>query len=250
MPSTKSGASYKPSSSSQKGHRHDYGRSQLDTKGKAAGTATRRLRGHLQTQPDSLPQCTAAQRVPNPCRSVEKLHELIPDCKKDPGSSQHLQVTQWMASIYGKEEYDAFSSRMEEKQPSTTKESATTSPSGQQQQFQHEKAATSSKPGQREGTSHQALQPRLQDFKDSAGCHGESISNGQSHDGITEEGGSQIKIPEMISDIFDSIPELYEAINDVKNNLSAKNETTCNNIKTKNLSLCQINETLIGFEKG
>ncbi|MBW0589662.1 hypothetical protein O181_129377 [Austropuccinia psidii MF-1] len=123
MPSTRSGASYKPSSSSQKGHRRDYGRSQSDTEGqgsvkdfhkdkpsnseaddtilpsKRADTATRSLSGHLQSQPEGLQQCTAAQRVPDPCRSVEKLHELIHDCKKIPGSSQHLEVTQWMASI-------------------------------------------------------------------------------------------------------------------------------------------------------
>ncbi|MBW0520107.1 hypothetical protein O181_059822 [Austropuccinia psidii MF-1] len=272
MPSTRSGASYKPSSSSQKAHRHDYGRSHSDTEGqgsakdfhnnklsnseaddttlpsKRADTTTRSLSGHLQSQPEGLQQCTAAQRVPDPCRSVEKLHELIPDCKKFPGSSQHLQVTQWMASIYGKEEYDAFNSRMEEKQPTTTKESAKTSPSCQQQQFQHEKEATSSKHGQREGTNPKALQPVLQDSKDSAGCHGKCISDGQEHDRISEEGGNQIKIPEMISDIFDSIPELYEAMNDVKNHLSDKNETICNNIKTNNLSLCQINETLMCFE--
>ncbi|MBW0586463.1 hypothetical protein O181_126178, partial [Austropuccinia psidii MF-1] len=153
-----------------------------------------------------------------------------------------------MASIDGKEEYDAFNSRMEEKQPSTTKASAKTSPSGQQQQFQREKAATSSKQGQREGTSPKALQPGIQDSKDSTGCHGKCISDGQNHDGITE-GGSQIKIPEIISDIFDSIQELYEAINDVKKHLYDKNETICNNIKTNSLSLCQINETLICFEK-
>ncbi|MBW0592242.1 hypothetical protein O181_131957 [Austropuccinia psidii MF-1] len=152
MPSTRSGASYKPSSSSQKVHRRDYSRSQSDTEGqgsvkdfhnnqlsnseaddtilpsKRADTATRSLSGHLQRQPEGLQQCTAAQRVPYPCRSVEKLHELIPDCKKIPGSSQHLQATQWMASINGKEEYDAFNSRMEEKQPTTTKASAKTSP--------------------------------------------------------------------------------------------------------------------------
>ncbi|MBW0580832.1 hypothetical protein O181_120547 [Austropuccinia psidii MF-1] len=55
------------------------------------------------------------------------------------------------------------------------------------------------------------------------GCYGKCISDGQNHDGITEEGGSQIKIPEMIPEIFDSIPELYEAMNDVKNHLSDKN---------------------------
>ncbi|MBW0582143.1 hypothetical protein O181_121858 [Austropuccinia psidii MF-1] len=139
---------------------------------------------------------------------------------------------------------------MEEKQPSTTKASAKTSPSGQQQQFQREKAATSSKQGQREGTSPKALQPRIQDSKDSAGCHGKCISDGQNHDGITEEGGSQIKISEMISDIFDSIPELYQAITDVKSHLSDKNTSICDNLKTHNLSLSQINETLKCFEKG
>ncbi|MBW0579801.1 hypothetical protein O181_119516 [Austropuccinia psidii MF-1] len=109
MPSTRSGESYKPSSSSQKGHRHDYGRSQSDTEGqgsvkdfhnnklsnsesddtispsKRADTATRSLSGHLQSQPEGLQQCNAAQRVPDPCRSVEKLHELIPDCEKISG---------------------------------------------------------------------------------------------------------------------------------------------------------------------
>ncbi|MBW0560713.1 hypothetical protein O181_100428 [Austropuccinia psidii MF-1] len=214
MPSTRSGASYKSSSSSQKSHRRDYGRSQSDTEGKGsvkdfhnnklsnseaddtilpskkADTATRSLSGHLQSQLEGLQQCTAAQIVPDPCRSVEKLHELIPDCRKISGSSQHLQVTQWMALIAGKEEYHSFNSRMEEKQPFTTKASSKTSPSGQQQQFQREKGATSSNQGQREGTSPKALQPGLQHSKDSEGCNGKCISDGRSHDGTTEEGGS------------------------------------------------------------
>ncbi|MBW0517479.1 hypothetical protein O181_057194 [Austropuccinia psidii MF-1] len=70
-----------------------------------------------------------------------------------------------MASIDVKEEHDAINSRMEEKQPSTTQASAKNSLSGQQQQFQREKAATSSEQGQRKGTSHKALQPGLQDPK-------------------------------------------------------------------------------------
>ncbi|MBW0591144.1 hypothetical protein O181_130859 [Austropuccinia psidii MF-1] len=274
MPSNRSGASYKPSSSSQKGHRRDYGRSQSDTEGqrsakdfhnnklsnseadetilpsKRADTAKRSLSGRPKSQTEGLQQCTAAQRVPYPCSSVEELHELIPECKKIPGSSQHLQVTQWMASIDAKEEYDAFNRRMEESQPSTTKESAKTSPSGQQKQFQCEKAVTSLKQGQRKSTSPKPLQPGLKNSKDSEGCHGKCVSDGQNHYGNTEEGRSKIKTPEMISDIFDSIPELYEAINDVKKHLSDKNETIFNNIKTNNLSLCQINETLMCFEKG
>ncbi|MBW0523255.1 hypothetical protein O181_062970 [Austropuccinia psidii MF-1] len=54
----------------------------------------------------------------------------------------------------------------------------------------------------------------------------------------------------MISDIFDSIPELYEAINDRKSHVSDKNSSTCNNLKTNNISLSQINETRMCFEKG
>ncbi|MBW0542332.1 hypothetical protein O181_082047 [Austropuccinia psidii MF-1] len=98
MPSTRSGASYNPSSSSQKGHRHYYGRSHSVTEGqgsvddfhtntlghseaddtalpsKRCDTATRILSGHIQSQPEDLKQCISAQRVPDPCRSVEKLH--------------------------------------------------------------------------------------------------------------------------------------------------------------------------------
>ncbi|MBW0566568.1 hypothetical protein O181_106283 [Austropuccinia psidii MF-1] len=152
MPSIRSGASYKPSSSSQKGHRRDYGRSQSDTEGqgsvkdfhnsklsnseaddtilhsKIADTPTRSLSGLLQSQQEGLQQFTAAQRVPDPFQSVEKLHELIPDCGKIPGSSQPLQIAQWMASINGEEKHDAFDTRMEEKQPSTTKASAKKAP--------------------------------------------------------------------------------------------------------------------------
>ncbi|MBW0551657.1 hypothetical protein O181_091372 [Austropuccinia psidii MF-1] len=245
MPSTRSGASYNPSRSSQKGHRSD------DTilPSNRPYTATRSLSGHIQSHPEGLQQCIAAQRVPYPCRYVEKLHEFLPNYEKTPGPSQHLQVTQWMASIYGKKEHDAFNSRMEGKQTSTTQESAKNSPSSQQQQFQCEKAATSSKQGQRQGTSHKTLQPGLQNPKDSEGCHGKCISDGQNNDEITEKGGSQIKISEMISDISDSIPELYEAITDVKTHVSDKNPSICNNIKTNSLSLSQINETLLCFEK-
>ncbi|MBW0527869.1 hypothetical protein O181_067584 [Austropuccinia psidii MF-1] len=52
-----------------------------------------------------------------------------------------------MESIDVKEEYDAFNSIMEEKQPTTTQESAKNSPSNQNQQFQHEKAAQAQNKG-------------------------------------------------------------------------------------------------------
>ncbi|MBW0583305.1 hypothetical protein O181_123020 [Austropuccinia psidii MF-1] len=61
--------------------------------------------------------------------------------------------------------------------PPPPKKSVKNSLSGLQQQFQREKAATSSKQGQREGTSPNALQPVIQDSKDSAGCHGKCISD-------------------------------------------------------------------------
>ncbi|MBW0585499.1 hypothetical protein O181_125214 [Austropuccinia psidii MF-1] len=49
------------------------------------------------------------------------------------------------------------------KKHSTSKESTKNSPSGQQQQFQNEEAATNSKQGKREDTISKTLQPRLQD---------------------------------------------------------------------------------------
>ncbi|MBW0590851.1 hypothetical protein O181_130566 [Austropuccinia psidii MF-1] len=177
MPSTRLAASYNPSRSSQKGHRFNYGRSQTVTEGQGSvddvkinklciseadntvlpsnrgETATRSLSPHLQSQPEGLQQYIAAQRVPDPCRSVEKLHEFLPDCEKIARPSQNFPFTQWMASIDGKEEHDAFNSRIEGKKPSSTKASAKNSPNSQQQPFQREKAATSSKQGQRQGTS-------------------------------------------------------------------------------------------------
>ncbi|MBW0520802.1 hypothetical protein O181_060517 [Austropuccinia psidii MF-1] len=139
MPSTRSGARYSPSRSSQKRHRHEYGRRESVTEGqgsfddfqmnkichseadntilpsKRADTTTRSLSGHIQSQPEGLKQCIAAPRVPDHCRYVEKLHELLPDCEKIPEPSQHLQVAQWMASIDGKKQHDDFNRRMEEK---------------------------------------------------------------------------------------------------------------------------------------
>ncbi|MBW0575112.1 hypothetical protein O181_114827 [Austropuccinia psidii MF-1] len=75
-----------------------------------------------------------------------------------------------MASIYGEEKHDALDTKIEEKQPSTTQASAKNGPSDQKQKFKREKAATSSKQGQRKGTSHETLQPGLQDSKHSTGC--------------------------------------------------------------------------------
>ncbi|MBW0514551.1 hypothetical protein O181_054266 [Austropuccinia psidii MF-1] len=132
-----------------------------------------------------------------------------------------------MASYDGKKENYAFNGRMEEKQPSTTQASGKNSPSSQQKQFQQEKAATSSEQGQRQGTSHKALQPGRQNPKDSARCNEKCLPDGQNNKGITEKGGRQIKISEMIADVFDAIPELYEGINDVKSHFSDKSSSIC-----------------------
>ncbi|MBW0576658.1 hypothetical protein O181_116373 [Austropuccinia psidii MF-1] len=85
MPSTRSGASYNPSGSSQKGHRHDYGKSQSVKEGQGssdesqsnklvhleadntvlpsnrADTATRSRSGYIHSQPEGLQQCIAAE---------------------------------------------------------------------------------------------------------------------------------------------------------------------------------------------
>ncbi|MBW0493733.1 hypothetical protein O181_033448 [Austropuccinia psidii MF-1] len=148
-----------------------------------------------------------------------------------------------------KRKHDSVNRRMEEKQPSTTQASSKNSPSSQQQQFQCEKTTTSSEQGKRQSTSYKTLQPEPQNPKNSAGCHGKCISDYQNNDGITEKGGRQTKIPEMISDISDGIPNLYIARNDVKSHIRDKNLSIFNNIKTNILSLIQINEKLMCLEK-
>ncbi|MBW0527493.1 hypothetical protein O181_067208 [Austropuccinia psidii MF-1] len=150
--------------------------SQRDTLQRPYGNH-QRMESHQEAE--GLQECIEEQRVPDPCRSVEKLHEFVPDCERIPGPSQHLQVTQWMAPIDGKQQHDAFNSRMEGKQHFTTQASAKNSPSSQKQLFQHEKAATSSEQGQRKCISRKALQPGLQKPKDPAECHGKFISDGQ-----------------------------------------------------------------------
>ncbi|MBW0478600.1 hypothetical protein O181_018315 [Austropuccinia psidii MF-1] len=192
MPSTISRANYNPSSSSQKGYRLDYGRSQSVTEGqgsvndsqtdklcpyeadntvlrsKRAETATRRLSGHFESHAEGIQECILAQRVSDPFRSVEKFHEFVPDCEKIPGPSKHLKGTQWMASIYGKEKHDSFNSPMEEKQRSTTQAGAKNRPSSRKQQFQCEEEVTCSEKGPSQMTGYKSLQPRLQNPKDSA----------------------------------------------------------------------------------
>ncbi|MBW0468551.1 hypothetical protein O181_008266 [Austropuccinia psidii MF-1] len=128
MPSTRSGARYNPSRSSQKGFRHSSGRSQSITEGQGAETATRSLSGHTPRKPEGLKQCIAANRVPDPCRSVEKLHEFLPHCKKVPGPSQHLQVTQWVESIDGKEKMMLLTAEWMKNNPPPPKQVPKTAP--------------------------------------------------------------------------------------------------------------------------
>ncbi|MBW0581273.1 hypothetical protein O181_120988 [Austropuccinia psidii MF-1] len=118
------------------------------------------------------------------------------------------------------------------KNPSTTQIGAKTSPSAQKHQFQCEKAATSSEQGKGQSTSHKPILARLHNPKNSTGCHGKCVSDGQKHDGNEEKGGSQMKVSEMISEILDGIPAFDIAINDLKSHISDKNSAICNDLKT------------------
>ncbi|MBW0463996.1 hypothetical protein O181_003711 [Austropuccinia psidii MF-1] len=263
MPSIISGASYIHSSSSQKGYRCDYGRRQSVSEGQGSvneaqtdklchseayntvlppnrsETTTRSLSGIIQSQPECIQQCTSSQRVSDPGRPVKKLHELLLYCEEVFREPQHLQITEWIASIDGKEENDSFNSRMELEQPSTTQTDSKTIPSGQKQKLKSEKEVKSSEQGQGQSTSQKTIHPRLQNPKDSSGCHGKCVSDDQNHDGNAEKGGIQIKISEMISGILDEITAFYIAINDLKNHIYDRSSTICNNLKKSNLSSSQ-----------
>ncbi|MBW0557111.1 hypothetical protein O181_096826 [Austropuccinia psidii MF-1] len=272
MPSTRSGARYNPSRSSQKGHRHDYGRSHQLQKDKGQVITSKLIncvilrliklfypeKERKPPQETSVEIYKASQKsYNNALQHIEYniLADLWRNClnyyltvRKFLGYPNNCKLLNGWHPLMAKNNMMLLKQNGG-KQPSTTPASVKNSPSGQQQQLQREKAATSSEQGQRKVTSHKTLQKGLQDSKDSTGCHGKCVSDGQNNDGITKKGRSQIKISEMISDIFDSIPELYEAITDIKSHISEKNSPICNNLKTKSLRLSQSNEALIFFEK-
>ncbi|MBW0592086.1 hypothetical protein O181_131801 [Austropuccinia psidii MF-1] len=157
MPSTRSGASYNPSSSFKKGYRHDYGRRKSVTEGKGsvngsqtgksfhseadntvlpsnrAYIATRSLSGHIESQPEGLQQCISAQRVPDPCRSVEKLHEFLPDCAKFLGHPSTCKLLNGWHQLMEKKNMMLLTAEWSKKQPSTTQASAKNSPSSKKQ---------------------------------------------------------------------------------------------------------------------
>ncbi|MBW0567572.1 hypothetical protein O181_107287 [Austropuccinia psidii MF-1] len=110
MPSTRSGASYNPSSSSQKGHRRDYGRSQSVTEGQGsvddlkinklchyeadntilhsnrADNATRSLSGHIQSQPKAYKNALQ-----------HKEYQILADLWKN-GMNSHLTVRKFLGN--------------------------------------------------------------------------------------------------------------------------------------------------------
>ncbi|MBW0531396.1 hypothetical protein O181_071111 [Austropuccinia psidii MF-1] len=144
-----------------------------------------------------------------------------------------------MASIDRKEKHDAFNSRMEEKQPSTTQESSKNSPRRNSNVKKHSQAQRKGE-GKAPATKPYSQGYRIPKFR---------RMPWEMYFRSPEKGGSQAKISEMISDILDGIPKLYISMNDVKSHISAKNSSNCNNLKTNNLSLSQINDTLVCFEK-
>ncbi|MBW0496631.1 hypothetical protein O181_036346 [Austropuccinia psidii MF-1] len=80
-----------------------------------AETSTRSLNGHMKSNPECIQKFTSTQRGSNSRRSLENLHEVLPDCEKASGPYQYFQVTEWRESIYEKEVNNAFNSRIEEK---------------------------------------------------------------------------------------------------------------------------------------
>ncbi|MBW0509432.1 hypothetical protein O181_049147 [Austropuccinia psidii MF-1] len=272
MPSTRSGASYNPSCSSQKGHRHDYGRSQSVAEGQKSVDDSQSSRAiHSEAyntvltsnraeppQEASVDIYKASQKAYNNALQ-HKEYQILADLGKNCMNS-YLTVRKFLGHPNTCKLLNGWHPLMEKNMILLTEEwrknnppppikvpkaapvaSSSNSNVKKQPQDQNKgkgkEPATRSEQGQRQGTSHKALQPRLQNPKDSAGCYGKCIPDGQNNDGITEKGGRQIKISAMISDIFDAIPGLYQAINDVKSHVSDTNSSICNNLKTNNLNL-------------
>ncbi|MBW0560412.1 hypothetical protein O181_100127 [Austropuccinia psidii MF-1] len=129
MPSTRSGASYNSQAAPKKLVDMIMAEANQLQKDEVY-TTTRSLSGHIQSQPEGLQQCIAAQRVPDPCRSVEELHEFLPDCEKIPGPYQHFQVTQLMAPLMEKKNMILLTAEWRKNNPTPPKQVPKTGPVG------------------------------------------------------------------------------------------------------------------------
>ncbi|MBW0527369.1 hypothetical protein O181_067084 [Austropuccinia psidii MF-1] len=130
-----------------------------------------------------------------------------------------------MASIDGKEKYDAFKNKIEEKNSSPRKQ--VPKPAAVPMLKSNYKLKKMAK-AKNQPQLHTA---RPTDSQRLNGCHGKCISDGHSNEEITEKGGSQIKRSEVMSDILDGIPNFYIAINDMKTHISDKGSTIFTNLK-------------------
>ncbi|MBW0515952.1 hypothetical protein O181_055667 [Austropuccinia psidii MF-1] len=99
-----------------------------------------------------------------------------------------------MTSIDGKKNMMLLTAKLRENNPPPPKQVPKTAPIARSSNFNVKKHPTSSEQGQRKGISPKTLQTGLQNPKDSAGCHGKCISDGQNNDGITEKEESRLKL--------------------------------------------------------
>ncbi|MBW0541528.1 hypothetical protein O181_081243 [Austropuccinia psidii MF-1] len=216
MPSTRSGASYKPSSSFQKGHRRDYGRSQSDKEGQGSvkdfdnkNCPILKLMTLFYLQKELTPPQEASVDIYKASKKAynnelqHKEYQILADLWKNCMNS-YLTVRKLLGHPNTCKLLNGWHPLMEKKnmmlltaewrknnpQPPKQVPRPAAIPMGKGSHKLKTRAKGRHQP--------QALQPGIQDSKDSAGCHGKGVSDGQNHDGITEEGGSQIKIPEMM----------------------------------------------------
>ncbi|MBW0547134.1 hypothetical protein O181_086849 [Austropuccinia psidii MF-1] len=246
MPSTRSGAGYNPSSSSQKGHRRDYGRGQSVTEEQGSvddlqinklchseadntilpsnrtETATRILSGHIQSQPEGNNNALQHKEYQILVYLWKDFMNSYLTVRKFLGHPNTCKLLNGWHPLMEKKNMMHLTPEWRKNNPPPPKQVPKTAPVASSSKLYLKKAATSLKQGPRQGTSHKILQPGLKNPKCSAGCNGKCTSEGQNNDGITEKGGSRIKISEMISDILYSISEFYEAINDIKTLVSDK----------------------------
>ncbi|MBW0514714.1 hypothetical protein O181_054429 [Austropuccinia psidii MF-1] len=155
-----------------------------------------------------------------------------------------------MAFIDGKEKHDDFNSRMEENNPPPPKNVPKTAPVASssncnmkkkpQAQNKVKGKAPATKPYSQGYRIPSILQDAIENIFQMARTMME----------LQKKEEARLKYTKMISDILYGISNLYIAINDVKSHTSNENSSICNNLKTNNLIMSQINETLMCFEKG
>ncbi|MBW0476800.1 hypothetical protein O181_016515 [Austropuccinia psidii MF-1] len=262
--------SYSSPRNSQNCYRNDYGRSQSAAEGqgsvnnaqtdklchseadntvlpsKRAENATKSLSGHLQRQYKGSQQCLAAKKYQILADLWKNRMNSYLTVRKFMGHPNTLKLLNGWDPLMEKKNMMLLIAKWRKNNPPPAKQVTKTAPVASSSDLNMIKKPQTQKKckGKKPATKPYSQGYRIQKIQQDAMENVFQMSRAMMEFQKKEE--ARLKYQKMISDILNGITNLYIAINDVKSHISDKHSLIC---KTNNLSLSQINETLMCFEK-